>query len=192
MESKGVMQQIREHLTEGRSSTDVTALGYAPSTVFKVQRQIRRRTRLNLNRSLETGHLVSAMAKEDTGSTLVAKDEKLRAEIEHLRQQVKATDNLSLQLDKAQATTSKLERSNEKLARDLDAWMERSRDLESRFNYLNRTCYKCRQPLSNHWWCGNQRSCPTPVVTCSASSDVQCCYASLPDPGQLKGQCKSS
>jgi septal ring factor EnvC (AmiA/AmiB activator) len=42
MVDKGVMQEIREHLTQGKSSHEVIALGYAPGSVYKVQRQLRR------------------------------------------------------------------------------------------------------------------------------------------------------
>ena len=41
-ETKGMMQQIREHLAQGKSSTEIIALGYKPPTVYKVQRQMRR------------------------------------------------------------------------------------------------------------------------------------------------------
>jgi len=45
MESKGTMEQIRELLAEGKSSGEVIALGYAPSTVYKVRRYMRLKTR---------------------------------------------------------------------------------------------------------------------------------------------------
>jgi hypothetical protein len=41
MDTKGVMQQIREHLVQGKSSQEVIALGYAPGSVYKIQRQLR-------------------------------------------------------------------------------------------------------------------------------------------------------
>jgi hypothetical protein len=43
MDNKGVMQQIREHLAQGKSSQQVIALGYSPGSVYKVQRQMRKR-----------------------------------------------------------------------------------------------------------------------------------------------------
>lgn len=42
MESKGVMEQIREHLTQGKTAAEVIAMGYKPPTVWKVRRQMRR------------------------------------------------------------------------------------------------------------------------------------------------------
>jgi hypothetical protein len=43
MGNDGIMQQIRRLLSEGKTSGDVIQLGYAPGTVYKVQRQTRRR-----------------------------------------------------------------------------------------------------------------------------------------------------
>ncbi len=43
METKGIMQQVREHFGHGNSSTHVIALGDAPSTVDKVQRELRKK-----------------------------------------------------------------------------------------------------------------------------------------------------
>jgi hypothetical protein len=43
MDTKGVMQQIRDHLAQGKSSQEVIALGYAPGSVYKIQRQMRKR-----------------------------------------------------------------------------------------------------------------------------------------------------
>ena len=39
----GIMQEIRTLLSEGRSSRDVIDAGYAPGTVYKVQRNYRQR-----------------------------------------------------------------------------------------------------------------------------------------------------
>ncbi len=41
MENRGIMQQVRELLSQGKASREVIQLGYAPGTVYKVQRQVR-------------------------------------------------------------------------------------------------------------------------------------------------------
>ena len=41
MESTGVMHHIRELLIKGKCSSEVINMGYAPGTVYKVQRQVR-------------------------------------------------------------------------------------------------------------------------------------------------------
>jgi DNA repair exonuclease SbcCD ATPase subunit len=42
MSTTGIMEEIRELLSQGKSSSEVIALGYKPPTVYKVQRQFRR------------------------------------------------------------------------------------------------------------------------------------------------------
>jgi hypothetical protein len=42
MVGKGIMQEIREHLAQGKSSQEVIALGYAAGSVYKIQQQLRR------------------------------------------------------------------------------------------------------------------------------------------------------
>lgn len=43
MATIGVLQQIRELLAQGHSSREVINHGYAPGSVYAVQRQLRRR-----------------------------------------------------------------------------------------------------------------------------------------------------
>ena len=47
MTSKSIMQDIRSLLSQGKSSTEVIALGYKPPTVYKVQRQLRQKHQPN-------------------------------------------------------------------------------------------------------------------------------------------------
>ena len=44
MRTNGIMEDIRSLLNEGKASADVIALGYAPSSVYKAQRQLRKAT----------------------------------------------------------------------------------------------------------------------------------------------------
>ena len=41
--SKGIMEQIRDHLAQGRSSRELIDAGFAPGSVYKAQRQVRRK-----------------------------------------------------------------------------------------------------------------------------------------------------
>ena len=43
-DSKGIMEQIRDHLAQGRSSRELIDAGFAPGTVYKAQRQIRKKS----------------------------------------------------------------------------------------------------------------------------------------------------
>ena len=42
MSTIGIMEDIRNLLKEGRPSAEVIAMGYAPSSVYKAQRQLRK------------------------------------------------------------------------------------------------------------------------------------------------------
>ncbi len=44
MNTNGIMEEIRGLLNEGRPSAEVIAMGYAPSSVYKAQRQLRKTT----------------------------------------------------------------------------------------------------------------------------------------------------
>ena len=46
MENTGVMQEIEELLAQGNTSRQVIDLGYAPGTVYGVQRRVRRQSSL--------------------------------------------------------------------------------------------------------------------------------------------------
>ena len=41
-DTRGIMEQIRAHLGQGKSSRELIDMGFAPGTVFKVQRQVRK------------------------------------------------------------------------------------------------------------------------------------------------------
>jgi hypothetical protein len=79
---KGVMQQIREHLEQGKSSQEVIALGYAPGSVYKVQRQIRRKESPGEKQLAQVS--LESLASE-TASHLIMRLEILEAEHAQLR-----------------------------------------------------------------------------------------------------------
>ena len=54
MESSGIMGQVRELLSQGLSSSDIIAQGYAASTVYGVQRKLRKQQG-RLGTSFQTG-----------------------------------------------------------------------------------------------------------------------------------------
>ena len=51
----GVMQAIRELLSQGFNAAEIIAQGYAPSTVYRVQRDTRRKSGLNGNSGYHKG-----------------------------------------------------------------------------------------------------------------------------------------
>jgi len=89
MNTQGIMEDIRSLLSEGRPSAEVIALGYAPSSVYKAQRQVRKAT--DRTDQPMTQVLVTNMASE--GWT------ELREENSKLRQQVSLLEGLTGERD---------------------------------------------------------------------------------------------
>ena len=55
MNENGIMQNIRDLFSQGFSTSEVIAQGYAPSTVYRVQRDTRRKSGLNGNSGYHKG-----------------------------------------------------------------------------------------------------------------------------------------
>ena len=89
MNTNGIMGDTRSLLNEGRSSAEVIALGYAPSSVYKAQRQLRKAT-VRPDQPM-TQVLVTNMASEGWSE--------LREENAKLRQQVSLLEELTAERD---------------------------------------------------------------------------------------------
>ncbi len=85
MNTNGIMENIRSLLNEGRSSAEIIALGYAPSSVYKAQRQLRKAT--DRTDQPVTQVLVTNMASEGWSE--------LREENAKLRQQVSLLEEIT-------------------------------------------------------------------------------------------------
>ena len=111
----GVMEEIRQLLADGESSGDLIKLGYAPGTIYKVQRQLRRR------RQQQDGQEPASLALAEgplraMADQLQARIEELEAENAGLRQQldkwedrVVELNSLNTQLEAAQARVRALD-----------------------------------------------------------------------------------
>ena len=106
MNTNGIMEDIRSLLNEGKSSAEVIALGYAPSSVYKAQRQLRKST----DRSDQpvTQVLVTNMASE---SWLELREEntKLRQQVSQLEELTAERDALREELELSQSRIEDLE-----------------------------------------------------------------------------------
>ncbi len=89
MNTTGIMEDIRSLLKEGRSSTEAIALGYAPSSVYKAQRQLRKTT--DRTDQPVTQVVVTNMASEGWSE--------LREENAKLRQQMSLQEEISAERD---------------------------------------------------------------------------------------------
>jgi predicted RNase H-like nuclease (RuvC/YqgF family) len=113
MDTKGVLEQIREHLAQGKSSQEVIALGYAPGSVYKIQRQLRRRR----EGKEEPAARSTAEAQVPVVNNevfirmerLETENAELRTQMAELLQEVKRVASLHSQLDQLQRRLEKLD-----------------------------------------------------------------------------------
>ena len=166
MDHPGAMQQIRDLLLRHLDSGELIASGYASSTVYRVQRQLRRAGQLagpipvaSPNRSVK-----SASERESVES----ENRRLRAEIEQLRRITSELGSLRAGLDvarddaRAQAMghrVSDLEQTCRDSASDADGLQVRVASLEAQLRDAFLGCPECGGPRSSHWWCGGDRIC---------------------------------
>ena len=106
MNTDGIMENIRNLLNEGRSSAEVIALGYAPSSVYKAQRQLRKPT--DRTDQPVTHVLVTNMASEGW-SELREENAKLRQQVSLLEEVTSERDTLGEELELAQSRIEELE-----------------------------------------------------------------------------------
>ena len=95
MESTGIMQRIKDLLKQGTQSGDIIQMGFAPGTVYKVQRQFRRQAHMAQTKVIEaqaTPSLkTSSQAKADVAALVdqlqqyQKENESLHSDVEHLR-----------------------------------------------------------------------------------------------------------
>ena len=98
MNANGIMEDIRSLLKEGRSSAEVITLGYAPSSVYKAQRQLRKAT--DRTDQPVTQVLVTNMASEGW-SELREENRKLRQQVSLLEEVTADRDTLREELELA-------------------------------------------------------------------------------------------
>ena len=106
MNTTGIMEDIRSLLNEGRSSAEVIALGYAPSSVYKAQRQLRKAT--DRTDQPVTQVLVTNMAS-DGWAELREENTKLRLQVSVLEELTAERDTLREELELAGSRIEDLE-----------------------------------------------------------------------------------
>ncbi len=106
MNTIGIMEDIRSLLKEGRSSAEVIASGYAPSSVYKAQRQLRKVT--DRTDQPMTQVLVTNMAWEGW-SELREENSKLRQQVSLLEELTGERDTLREELELARSQIEELE-----------------------------------------------------------------------------------
>lgn len=100
LETKGIMEQIRELFASGNASGEIIGMGFAPQTVYKVQRQLKKRDQTIGRRSVDNSQLITATMPARSGSELDAENDRLKMEVEELTHQLECTSEVSSQLVK--------------------------------------------------------------------------------------------
>ena len=91
-----VMQEVRTLLTEGRSSREVIDLGYAPGTVYKVQRRMRRPEKRDTAQYSSMGLALAVDPMAEGNSSEQDSDDRLiplLADLDALRLEVRRVDD---------------------------------------------------------------------------------------------------
>jgi hypothetical protein len=149
MGTKGVMQQIREHLIEGKSSQEVIALGYAPGSVYKIQRQLRRSSE-EKEKSLVRATPEASIPAVDMEALLrmdrlETENAKLRAQMVELRQEVERATSLQHQLAQLQQQfedlDTKVGQSQQEAIRQDQELAHRIETLERQVQRLDKVVY---------------------------------------------------
>ena len=96
-EAKGIMQQIKELFESGKTSGEIIRLGFAPPTVYKVQRQLRNRYQRIPVPVMDNAQLQMAPAFARSGWASEAQTASLKREIEELKLQLESTHEQIIQ-----------------------------------------------------------------------------------------------
>jgi hypothetical protein len=142
MDTKGVLQQIREHLVQGKSSQEVIALGYAPGSVYKIQRQLRRSSGEKEQASVRTTPEASvsvldaeAMARMEQ---LETENAQLRTLMAELRQEIERATSLQYQLQQRfEGLITKARQPQEEISRHVQEQQHRIEALEQQVQRLD-------------------------------------------------------
>src|ERR687895_2112481 len=145
MATKGVMQQIQERVAQGKSSQEVISLGYAPGSVYKVQRQLRH-SREEKEEPAAPG-TAEAQVPVVNNEVLIrmgrleTENAQLRTQMAELRQEVEKVTSLQYQLDQLQWRFEELDtevgKSQQGTFRQLQEQMPRIEALERQVQRLD-------------------------------------------------------
>jgi predicted RNase H-like nuclease (RuvC/YqgF family) len=112
-ETRGIMHRIREHLIEGKSSQEVITLGYAPGSVYKIQRQLRRSSGEKEEASVRaTPEAQVPIVDTEAGARmerLETENIELRTQIVELAKEIEKVASLHSRLDQLQRRFEKLD-----------------------------------------------------------------------------------
>lgn len=182
MTGEGVMEEIRTLLSRGSSSGELIAVGYRPSTVYKVQRQCRRRDEKNqMQVGYEVGTVLAAPMGFQEAPGQKRENNDLMVEIDRLRDRAAEADTIRDHLYQAheeirrlEALSSYWEGRSSAAEAERDRTSEMTRNLELQMTDAFPVCPKCDQGRSQHWSCGHQLYCPSAHGRCTGNIIMRC------------------
>ena len=111
----GVMDEIRLHLSEGKDSREMIGLGYAPGTVYRLQREFREAQTEEHAVSMETAQEPPVPGTEDQGAAL----EILQSEASRNQEQIAELRAEVEQLADAQVAMRELREAHDRLSQQM-------------------------------------------------------------------------
>jgi hypothetical protein len=153
MNENGIMQAIRDLFSQGLNAAEIIAQGYAPSTVYRVQRDTRRKSRLNGNSGHHKGS--TSYGLEHLGH-LEADNRRLHLRLDSLESQLAAIAKeadvglLWDRLEELQRALEKLATRHEQITRELQAQNAIIRKIDAELDAL-------AQVFKDESWLGNPK-----------------------------------
>ena len=163
MQTRGVLRAIRERLERGETSGALIATGFAPGSVYKAQRQLRR--------LLERGGPRDGSASRAP----------LRSQLSGPRYQEAEAPSLQAHLSQVERRLQGVSGDLATVGRERDQWRARADELRAQLTREHEPCAQCGNAAAAHWWCGHQWNCPefprsepgcssSPLGVCSGAS----------------------
>lgn len=168
MNGNGVMSEIKVLLSRGKSSGEIIEVGYRPATVYKVQRQMRRRGQIEGAVASHSKPNVAAITAEALPrSNLATNYEQFWDRVDGLLEKASEVDILKGQLDQAMASNDALSGRVSVLEVERVHYKMESERLDTQLADSFPTCPTCGQGRSRHTRCGYQWVCPPPPTLCT-------------------------
>ena len=146
MNGNGIMAEIRNHLSSGKSSGQVIALGFKPPTVYKVQRALKRKSQGNGRVAAPEGVQPPAVtADNQLRSGLEAENIQLRQQVEDLEGELECVVDTDAELEAKVLSLREQVKALQAEAAVAGQLRQRVKELEGQLEQANHTQAAMRQ-----------------------------------------------
>lgn len=163
MQTRGVLQAIRERLEQGQTSGALIAMGFAPGSVYKAQGQLRQR-----------------MGRDEPRDGAPDRTP-FRSQLSRPRDQEAEVHSFRAHLAQVERRVEGLSGDLATVGRERDQWHAQAGELRAQLTREHEPCPQCGNAAAAHWWCGYQWNCPefprsepgchpSPLGVCSGAS----------------------